>query len=162
MSTHASIAKLEKDGTVTSIYCHFDGDIDTVGRILVKHYETPEKIEELLSMGDVQSLGEKIEAPEAVKRFGLHCVFDDEFSKLPDEEKNRLKDELYSFKCSTFFTRDGKEDTPARKFYSLRNWFESANESYNYLFDIDNTWKLVTHRGRIKQIHLTELSDNLN
>lgn len=161
MSTHASIAKLEKDGTVTSIYCHFDGDINTVGRILFDNYKKEEEVDKLLSMGDASSLGASIDPPEAVARFGFSPIFSKEFDALPQTERERLKEDLYNFEHCTFYMRDRDEDTPPQKYSSIREWFETAREEYNYLFDTDGQWKYVTHRGRIKQIHLTNMSDVL-
>lgn len=60
MSTSASISVVHKDGTVSSIYCHFDGYLDHVGQILFEDYDTLEKVEELMLKGDLSSLGYSI------------------------------------------------------------------------------------------------------
>jgi hypothetical protein len=57
MSTRARIAIENQDETVDSIYCHFDGYIDSVGKTLFNHYDQ-EKLEKLLELGDISSLGE--------------------------------------------------------------------------------------------------------
>ena len=57
MSTRARIAIENQDETVDSIYCHFDGYIDSVGKTLFNHYDQ-EKLERLLELGDISSLGE--------------------------------------------------------------------------------------------------------
>ena len=57
MSTRARIASENQDGTVDSIYCHFDGYVDSVGKKLFEHYDQ-EKLEKLLELGDISSLGE--------------------------------------------------------------------------------------------------------
>lgn len=162
MSTTASIAKVEKDGTVTSIYCNFDGDLECVGRILFENYTDEDKVDNLLRMGDVSSLGQSLEAPEAIKRFKFNALFSDEYRSLPEDEQKRLKDEMFDFSHSIFYKRDNGEQTSARTYSSVREWFDSARENYNYLFDTDGTWKYVTHRGRIKQIHLADMSDVLD
>jgi hypothetical protein len=57
MATRSRIAIENQDGTVTSIYCHFDGYIDGVGKILQENYNTREKMEQLIDLGDISSLG---------------------------------------------------------------------------------------------------------
>ena len=57
MATRSRIAIENQDGTVTSIYCHFDGYVDSVGKKLFEHYDQ-EKLEKLLELGDISSLGE--------------------------------------------------------------------------------------------------------
>jgi hypothetical protein len=57
MSTRARIAIENQDKTVDSIYCHFDGYVDSIGKTLFEHYD-PEKLEKLLELGDISSLGE--------------------------------------------------------------------------------------------------------
>jgi hypothetical protein len=57
MATRSRIASENQDGTVDSIYCHFDGYISGVGKTLFNHYDQ-EKLEKLLELGDISSLGE--------------------------------------------------------------------------------------------------------
>jgi hypothetical protein len=57
MSTRSRIAIENQDGTVDSIYCHFDGYVDGVGKTLFNQYDQ-EKSEKLLELGDISSLGE--------------------------------------------------------------------------------------------------------
>lgn len=60
MSTRSSIAILNHDGTVTSIYCHSDGYPSYNGKILLEHYTTEEKVRELLAYGDMSILAPDI------------------------------------------------------------------------------------------------------
>ena len=57
MATRSRIAIENQDGTVTSIYCHFDGYLDGVGKKLFEHYDR-EKTEKLIELGDISALGE--------------------------------------------------------------------------------------------------------
>jgi hypothetical protein len=57
MATRSRIAIENQDGTVNSVYCHFDGYISGVGKTLFEHYDQ-EKLEKLLELGDISSLGE--------------------------------------------------------------------------------------------------------
>lgn len=56
MSTNSSIRIKRTDGTVTGIYCHWDGYIENNGVILQLAYNTPERVEQLLSLGDISTL----------------------------------------------------------------------------------------------------------
>ena len=56
MSTRSTIAIERKDGTRTAIYCHWDGYIEGVGVTLQLAYNTAEKVEELLKLGNISSL----------------------------------------------------------------------------------------------------------
>lgn len=43
------------------IYCHFDGYVDGVGKVLHQHYQDAEKVKRLIELGDISSLGERID-----------------------------------------------------------------------------------------------------
>ena len=61
MSTRSRIAIEKQDGTVESIYCHFDGYLSHNGEILQEHYSTKEKMEKLIELGDISQLGDTLE-----------------------------------------------------------------------------------------------------
>lgn len=56
MSTRSLIG-IQRGNKVQYSYCHHDGYLDWVGKVLVKCYDTEPKITELLSFGDMSSLG---------------------------------------------------------------------------------------------------------
>lgn len=60
MSTNSSISMLNDDGTVTSIYCHWDGYLSYNGRILYDHYNDKEKVKQLIALGSLSSLREHV------------------------------------------------------------------------------------------------------
>ena len=60
MGTRSTIAIQNEDGTVTGIYCHWDGYLSHNGDILQKFYTTEEKVRALIALGDLSSLGEQI------------------------------------------------------------------------------------------------------
>ena len=53
--------KASSDGKypARSIYCHFDGYIAGVGKTLLNHYTDPEKVNDLMRLGDLSSLGKE-------------------------------------------------------------------------------------------------------
>ena len=56
MSTRSRIAIENQNGSVTSVYCHFDGYISGVGKTLKEYYTTQDKVEALIELGDISSL----------------------------------------------------------------------------------------------------------
>jgi hypothetical protein len=68
MATRSNIAIENQDGSVSAIYCHFDGYIDGVGKILQENYNTREKMEQLIALGDISLLGKTIEETVAYHR----------------------------------------------------------------------------------------------
>ena len=56
MGTHCYIALEHFDGTITYIYCNFDGYPSYVGKRLYTYYSTREKIETLVQKGSIASL----------------------------------------------------------------------------------------------------------
>ena len=67
MSTRSRIAIENESGIVNSIYCHFDGYISGVGKTLFNHYDK-EKLQKLIELGDISSLGESTIDTEAYCR----------------------------------------------------------------------------------------------
>ena len=60
MGTRCYIAKEIDNQQYKSIYCQLDGYPEMVGKLLLKHYNTSEKLDSLLALGDIYVLGEKI------------------------------------------------------------------------------------------------------
>jgi len=58
MSTRSVIAIRNTSGDYDVIYCHWDGYPENNGRILHNHYNTLEKAQELIALGDLSSLAE--------------------------------------------------------------------------------------------------------
>lgn len=61
MSTRSLIGIYrEEEKMVEYIYCHFDGYLDGVGKLLEEHYQTQDKIERLIAGGDISYLGKDL------------------------------------------------------------------------------------------------------
>jgi hypothetical protein len=67
MSTRSTIS-IETPEGIRSIYCHFDGFLDHNGKILKEHYDTAEKVNALIDLGDISSLGEDLKKTVAYHR----------------------------------------------------------------------------------------------
>ncbi|MDL2274393.1 hypothetical protein LJC34_07650 [Oscillospiraceae bacterium OttesenSCG-928-G22] len=62
MSTNAVISIKDHD-KYRAIYCHWDGYVEHTGNVLASHYNTIEKAEQLISLGDISFLDKHV-APE--------------------------------------------------------------------------------------------------
>jgi hypothetical protein len=60
MSTRSFIGMVNRDLTITSVYCHWDGYVEYNGKMLLEHYDTPAKVRKLLHKGDFSSLQKNI------------------------------------------------------------------------------------------------------
>jgi hypothetical protein len=56
MSTRGRIGIELSDGSILSIYSHFDGYPEFNGVKLVEHFNTKEKVQELIDLGDISCL----------------------------------------------------------------------------------------------------------
>lgn len=103
MSTNAMIYAKQADGKVKGIYLHWDGYPAWAGKHLLQGYNTKEKVNELVSLGDLSSLGTSSEPAELIKRFGFNAPMyperitaqkrgslPKEWIELPKAERHRL------------------------------------------------------------------------
>ena len=60
MATRSNIAIVNQDKSISSIYCHFDGYPEYVGKILLNHYNNVGIINELMDLGNLSQLCEKL------------------------------------------------------------------------------------------------------
>lgn len=68
MATTSTIAVQHADGSVSQIYCHFDGYLSGVGKELLAHYNTLEQAEALVAMGGASCIRETLETSEFYHR----------------------------------------------------------------------------------------------
>jgi len=61
MGTRSTIALEFADGTVSQVYCHWDGYLDHNGEILNKSYMDPFKVKELVERGAMSSLDANVD-----------------------------------------------------------------------------------------------------
>jgi hypothetical protein len=119
MGTRSFIAMKTAPG-FTGIYCHWDGYLEHVGRLLRQHYTDPAKIAELIDHGDVSSLAADIGNPH-------------DFDSRPEGQ-------------TTFSGRDrGENDCGPKSRKSLQAIMNYANRcgcEYFYLF-ADGVWKFA-------------------
>jgi hypothetical protein len=56
MATRSTIVKKNEDGSYTGIYCHWDGYPSHNGKILLENYNSQEKVDSLIALGNISSL----------------------------------------------------------------------------------------------------------
>jgi len=121
MSTHCAIIAPANDGFY-GIYCHFDGYEDGVGLTLKTHYTDPEKVNKLIDLGDISSLGRTTDSPCKPQTF--------------------LDSELHEGTISYF--RDRQEEWNEVKPKVGKTIKEIANQidagEFIYVFDGKNSW----------------------
>jgi len=146
MATRSRIGIENEDGTVSSIYCHWDGYVVGVGSKLVDYYRDRDSVRELIALGSISSLREKA-APPGVS----------EVVELDDEVVRGILERLFPQPSHSFenplpyvtvaYHRDRGEDLHIRKNNSVEEYFDSDLEEYGYLFNLKGEWvvKMVYH-----------------
>lgn len=121
MGTRSKIAIEDQDGTVRSIYCHWDGYPSHHGPILLEHYTTQEKVESLIALGSISSLAPETEIPEGV---------------------------THSFENATegivvAYHRDREEDLAIASHPNVEAFVKSDVQEYGYVFTAAGEWLFV-------------------
>jgi len=72
MSTRSRVGIVSPDGTVTSIYCHFDGywGENGIGYTLRDHYKGEAKVRKLMAGGDTSNIDPELEDCRFYKQRG--------------------------------------------------------------------------------------------
>lgn len=118
MSTRGRIAIELKNGSLLSIYSHYDNYPSWAGRILNTHYNTREKVASLIDGGDVS------------------CLWTDK-----DWNGNEWSDCKYQ--ALTYAMRG--EDSPPRLDKDMDEFF-ADNEEYSYIFRNGNWYAYDMHQ----------------
>lgn len=133
MSTRSAIGLQTKDGKIRGIYCHNDGYLEYNGKILKNNYTIIEKVEELLALGDISSLGKRV--------------------KPNKREQHTFNNPLED--VTVAYHRDRGDDLePAREFDTVQDYvkfFKGCWCEYFYLFK-DNKWYYSCGSSRLKLV----------
>jgi hypothetical protein len=121
MATRSTIALEFADGTVQQVYCHWDGYLEHNGKILAEHYSDPFKLRDLIDLGDLSSLDERVGTQHS-------------FEKAPEGE------------C-TFYARDRNESgCGAKKFKDYADYVENHQyEEFEYILRTDGQWYVKSY-----------------
>lgn len=140
MATRSRIAIEKKDGTVESIYCHWDGYPENNGIILVENYKDHKKVQDLIDLGDISNLAPNVEAdPDTGHTF------------------NNPVDGVV-----VAYGRDrGETGVDKKSHISVLDFFNGDIEEYGYMFTQEGKW-LVKSWGRDNQPCKVEDYLNIN
>lgn len=114
----------KENGTleIKSIYCHFDGYLQGVGNQLKENYDTREKVDEVIALGDISYLAEKL-VPRG------HHTFD-----IPEEG------------VTVAYHRDRGEAFHQGSHSTQKDYFRRSYEQYVYLFTEAGDWLISDGR----------------
>ena len=126
MATRSNIGIVNQDGSITGIYCHYDGYPEYVGKILLNHYNDVGIINKLMELGDLSSLGENLYVVGRTWSAPIEGV------------------------CVAYGRDRGEKGVESRVFKSIEQYNRNADNSgvnYQYLFE-DGMWMYrKTHKG---------------
>lgn len=132
MGTRSTIAIQNEDGSVTGIYVHWDGYMSHNGAILKDHYSSDERVQELLSHGQISSLGPEIGEQHP---FDTYCI------------KEEDRDPRWENWC-LFYGRDrGETDVDAEHFASWEDMLNTQGQEYNYIWEPKDSCWYVEYYG---------------
>jgi hypothetical protein len=118
MATRSRIAIETQDGII-SIYCHWDGHIETNGKILFENYDR-EKTEQLIALGNISSLGTLLE---------------------PTDPNHTFENPQYG--VTVAYGRDRGEDVMQKLYLDVEDLYDygfESGEEYVYCLTKDNVW----------------------
>lgn len=158
MSTRSQIAKLLPDGKVKSVYCHSDGYPEHNGDILLNHYNTDEKVDELIALGWLSFLDEHPNPlAEASPRKNFEVRNGDIVERQPFILKTHSFDEPQDG-VTVAYHRDRGEDFRMDEWNSIDDFLKTDIWSdYLYLWK-DGKW-FITYNDNKKE--LIELTDDI-
>jgi hypothetical protein len=121
MATRSRIAIELPSGEVHSIYCHWDGYPSNNGAILKEHYNTRDKVTQLISLGDISSLRPRVKPnPDELGKHNFNTPIED---------------------IVIAYHRDRAEDYSKPRVNADRNEYKDSDiEEWGYLFTKQNEW----------------------
>ena len=124
MGTRSTIAIQNEDGTVTGIYCHWDGYLSHNGAILAENYTDEAAVRELIALGDLSSLGETIGNKVDFNDYGSH-----------------------KGQCVAYGRDRGERGIEAATHDSWEELLEAFGQEYDYLFVPGKGWTVRYFAG---------------
>ena len=136
MGTRSLIGRENHDGTVTYIYCHWDGYLSNNGKKLNDHYLEADKVGALMALGDISSLGSEI---------GEKHPFDT-YSLSADQQAR------YENWTSAYGRDRGEQGVEAKTAASRQEYLKTdIGTEYWYLF-VAGQWLYDNGEGRLRPL----------
>ena len=143
MSTHAALGIRLNDGRIKAIYCHFDGYPAGVGITLAGCYATQERVEALLELGSLSSLGAKL-APEPGQHHSFLSPIDNVTVAYHRDRGEQIQPG-YLYPDLTAYIKGGQDDFAAEYLYL----YEDGEWSYLDLFGRREWMRLAEFFGKV-------------
>lgn len=124
MSTRSYICEELDNGKYKTIYCHSDGYVAWNGALLLDHYNTRQKVEELLNIGDISILYPNLHPDPRYTHTFEDRQEDVVVAYGRDRGETGVEAKEYSFKQLT----------------NKNSWIE-----YVYIFDKNNVWQVCEY-----------------
>lgn len=122
MATRSFIGKQNSDGSIEYIYCHYDGYPSNNGVILQEHYTSEEKVDALLGLGDLSSLGPELGEKQ---NFGDRSTQKDEWCLAYGRDRN-----------------DNKAAVKAKRVANMKEYLNESGMYIDYAYVFNNgEWK---------------------
>lgn len=148
MSTRSSIAIKRKDGTIESIYCHSDGYLEYNGALLNQYYKDPNKVNNLINLGDISCLAKRIN-PDPLLEHGF------------DYDKRQEN-------VVVAYGRDRDDKNVDKKIHNnindYKSYLKDTWQEYAYLYDEENKkwlWSPIPFENS-EEMEFTSLEDKLS
>jgi hypothetical protein len=125
MATRSRIAIENENGSVTSIYCHYDGYPEHNGAILQEHYTDHEKVKKLIALGDISILSHEVDIPE-----GVEHSFETPVKGI-----------------TVAYHRDRGDDFHQKSNASVNEFFNGDIQEYGYCFTAAGEWLAKSASG---------------
>ena len=132
MATRSNIGIVNSDGSVTGIYCHWDGYPENNGKLLLNHYNNTAIVYELMDLGNLSYLAEN-----------LYC--DDN-----NHSFNNPADKV----CVAYGRDRGEKNADSKSFTNISEFEKYANRTtadYQYLFN-NGKWQFRKYNGKWREL----------
>lgn len=143
MATSSYIGLLNDDGSIHAIYCHNDGYLRHNGVMLMAYYQEKEKVKELIDLGDISLLEEKIS---------------------PDTDQVHTFEDPQVGVTISYIRDRGDKNSVTKTFESLQAFINDYNVNeinYAYLYDNEKSQWMCTDDDYITQETLQPLEELL-
>lgn len=134
MSTRSEIARINSDGTVNAMYCHFDGYFSGVGKDLINRCNNQKKVDLLFSLINIEegidAVSEALDKPveEDGPAPNYSCI---------DDFVNHYKDDIF-IEFLYIWIPGSKNIPPKEKIENLLD--KTENLTYEDLQNVEGIW----------------------
>lgn len=135
MGTRSNIGIVNLDNSIDAIYCHWNGFLSYNGKILLQHYTSTDIVNQLMDLGDLSSLNEKL---------------------YPDDSKPHTFQNAQDDVCVAYGRERSESDVDCKTFINIDEFEKYAigtDAEYQYLFNSGKwTYRETNRDGKWKEL----------